>query len=165
VIEPTCDYHIFVVVSAVPTFLIAALVWLIDEVTDDENPPDTPAVPETPPAPAQMWKMVMYILLMVVRQTTGVNVILILTFKQALSHALRLVGTELHFAGCLAAHFNSDEVLTPMGRQDHQHVAETHHGGFDREAARKKRSSVAGRKSLERFAALADDEPQREKRA
>jgi hypothetical protein len=57
-----------------------------------------------------------------------------------------------------------DEILAPMARHDHQHIAENRRGGFDQDAA-KKRGAVAGGKSLERLAALADDEPQREKRA
>jgi hypothetical protein len=57
-----------------------------------------------------------------------------------------------------------DDVRAPIGRQDHQHIAENYRGGFGRDAAKKKRGAVVGGELLERLAVLADDEPQREKR-
>jgi hypothetical protein len=58
-----------------------------------------------------------------------------------------------------------DEALASIGCQDHEHIAENRRGGFDQDAAKRKGGAVAGGKPLERLAALADDELQREKRA
>jgi MFS family permease len=104
-------YRILAGVGAVQTFLIAALVWLIDDVQDDQKPSDTLAVLETLHSPGHMWNLVICILLMVFQQTTGVNVILILRSNKRREQ--RPVGAASHVVGCIIGAF----LIKKIGRR------------------------------------------------
>jgi MFS family permease len=103
-------YRILAGVGAVPTFLVAALVWLIDDAPDAQSEPDIPEIPETMRLPKHRWFFVVCTLLMIFQQTTGVNVVIL-----TMTHFLEKTrgGTGMQVVGCIIGAF----LIQKIGRR------------------------------------------------